>query len=683
MRRALRQTLALALIFAAAGSRDRATARADGPNGADPGRSWALLIGVEKYQKANPLRHTMNDVRRLAETLRDRGGLEPDSVLEITDDEPDAKAQPTRAALMETLPNWLAQVGPTDRLIVFFSGHGFRDPAGKLYLAPIDCDPANAAATGIPVEWFRQQIAGCKAGFKLLLLDACHAGSEKGDDEGTGVAAKDLGESFRDLSGVATLASSTADEKSQIWEEKQQSLFSYWLVQGLRGHADADGDGIVDIDELNKYVYANVTRTAKTHFPRPQTPVRIVRSGTRGVPMVLRLRPQGLKGLLNDVAEQLALAAEERKLNKVGVLEFTSETGVGELLGADFGLLGRWCAEELEKRLVRQGEGKFQVTDRRRLRTALAAQRFGVKDLGSEDALKQLSKRLGGMPALTLGTLRGRVGRVVTLQCKLVRTDSEELSGTAGGTAELTESEWAMLGRSVALAPEDRRPEMPTPDQPSRPMEDQVVARMDQRAKAPHPLSDPSFPFPIRIFVNGRPRPLIPRGADLYVPLRSGETYEIEVQNRPGRLACMRLLVDGLNTLPEPDDGTKGITTEVWGKRVSLDEARHYVLDPARGRAFRVRGFVTKTGSDGEVRRFTVTQAGRAKAVRHEFAEEMGIITAAFYDPAPGSRGPLVTDAGEALKQDLSERTGVKVGNLRAVVHVRYADASDLGYAGP
>ena len=65
---------------------------------------------------------------------------------------------------------------------------------------------------------------------------------------------------------MVTIASSTADQKSQIWEDKQQSLFSYWLDQGLKGHADADNDGNVDIDELYKYVSRQVTHRPKLHF---------------------------------------------------------------------------------------------------------------------------------------------------------------------------------------------------------------------------------------------------------------------------------------------------------------------------------------------------------------------------------------------------------------------------------
>ena len=239
--------------------------------------------------------------------------------------------QPLKTSMMTELPNWFKRVGPNDMILVYFSGHGFRDSAGKLYLAPLDCDPANAAATGVPVEWLREQIASCKARDKLLVLDACHAGSEKGEDDGPSVAAKDLGNEFENLAGVMTIASSEATEKSQIWDEKQQSLFSYWLNQALKGHADQNGDGVVEVHELYDFVYRNVTHTAQARFPRPQTPVRIVRPGIVSVPVVEQLQPQTLRQLLNDIADQLADNIADRKLEKVGVLEFTNDTPVGEL----------------------------------------------------------------------------------------------------------------------------------------------------------------------------------------------------------------------------------------------------------------------------------------------------------------------------------------------------------------
>ncbi len=659
------------LCLLAIASLGRPAAAAEAPQ--NSGRQWALLIGVEKYHRAPRLRFTINDVRVLSQTLRERGGVAEEQILELTDDDRNPRFQPLKTSIEAELPQWLAKVGPQDRLLVYFSGHGFRDPAGKMYLAPLDCDPARAAATGVPVEWFREQIAKCKAEFKLLVIDACHSGSEKGEDEDTGVGAKDLGEPFRDLSGVVTLAGSTGDEKSQIWEEKEQSLFSYWLDQGLKGHADENGDGDVDIDELNNFVYRSVTRTAKAFFPRQQTPVRIVRSGTPGVPVVLHLKPMSLKQVLKETAAQLGWVMQERKLHKAAVLEFTNDTKLGELLGADFGALGRYCAEEFERQMLRAGEDKYTLVDRRRLQQALSQQRFRLEDLASATAMKSLSDHVGGLPVVALGTLRNRQGRVVTLQCKLMNSESGEVVGSAGGIAQLNESEWAMLGRSVMVKDDDRMPPLPGSESAVVP-EDALVERLDEHAQGPHPLSDPKFPYRLRVVVNGRERQGVFRGNDMIVTLNKGEVYQLHVENRSGSLCLMRLLVDGLNTLPQKEENTKGVETMQVAPRVNLSEARAWVLDPAVRSDFAVAGFVTETGVQGKLREFTVVDASQSLAARQQFTDQIGLITAAFYAPAGATRG-AGTAAGRERQVDLTTRSGVQPGDLLGVVHIRYSDA--------
>ena len=648
-------------------------AQAAAPAGAEAAaRQWAVLIGVEKYQRASPLRFTANDVVQIAHTLQARGGFDPECLLEIIDDAPDPASRPEKAKLLACLPNWLNRAGPNDALIVYFSGHGFRDQQGKVYLAPSDVDPADPAATGIPIEWLREQIAGCRARFKLLILDACHAGSEKGEEHGQGVAAEVLGQAFHNLEGVVTLASSTADEKSQIWEEKEQSLFSYWLKQGLKGHADLDGDGNVDIDELYKYLSRSVRQTAEAWFPLKQNPVRIVRPGTLDVPVVVHLRPQRLREMLADMGELLADSIREKKFARVGVLEFTNDTKLGELLGADYGLLGKFCSDELERQLADFANGKFSLVEKNRLRAALERQGFAIEDLGSASKLQQLASDAGNMPVLALGALRSRAGRIVHVQCKLVQTTSDELAGVVGGTAALNESEWAMLGRSVAVRPEDRRPELEIAGQQSP--EDHLLARLDERAEGAHPLVDPQFPFRVKLMIGGQERQGFFRGNDYFVPVRKGEVYEIWLENNSGQIALLRLLVDGLNTLPEKES-TKGVSTVVIGKQVDLDEARHWELDPRISRVTAVRGFVTQVGPQGKLKQFTVVDADQSLAARQKFTDQIGLITAAFYAPKARPRGALGTAAGEERTEAIGKAHDYVPGNLLGVVHIRYVDA--------
>ncbi|HVX62935.1 MAG TPA: caspase family protein [Pirellulales bacterium] len=665
------------------------------------GRQAAMLIGVEKYQKVQPLAFIGNDVQRLAHTLRTRGSF--DEVWEISDTAPAASIQPLRQTLMSRLPEWLADRKPDDTVIVYFSGHGFRSADGTMYLAPLDVDPADLNGTGVPVAWFRDQIARCQAGLKLLILDACHAGSAKGEGEAN-LGPQDLN-LFERLEGVVTLASSTADQPSQIWSEKKQSLFSYWLNQGLQGHADGDSNGEVDIDELNRYVFDNVTQTARQQLSGRQTPVRKVGLGTPGTPVVMYLTPQKLSQVLIDMAEQLGDAAASRKLDKVGVLEFTNDTKLGELLGADYGLLGRYCAEQLEDGLVREQNERFKVVNRRRLQQALQAQQFSLADLGSGEALKELGERAGGMPAVAVGMLRGRAGRMLSLRCQLIETNENDVAASVGGTAWLNESEWAMLGKSAALRRDDYAFVPPADDKPPRPQADLVVDRLDQLSKGPHPLSDSNFPYRVWIMVGGKNRTGQFRGNDYFVPLHKGEVYEIWVENRSGQRRLMRLLVDGLNTNLEKENpitvadpqADKGLATEIIGKHVNLNDARAWILDPNSPRQrrqrrpglFAIRGFVTKTGQQGKMAQFTVVDADQSLAARQQFTDQIGLITAAFYaeevaprammSAAPGAGAG--TGAGRIIEENLEE-VRANVGQLLAVVNIRYYDADQPPPAG-
>jgi hypothetical protein len=642
-----------------------------------PGVQWALMIGCEKYMRANPLRFTVNDVRQVAATLRARCGMSRDHILEMTDQSTNEKLRPLRANLTAELTSWLKKPGPNDTVIVYFSGHGFRDTDGKMYLAPLDIDPDQPAATGISIEWLREQIAGCAADFKLLLIDACHAGSEKGNDK-SAVAASELGKDFEQLEKVVTLASSRADQVSQIWEDKSQSLFSYWLNQGLKGHADSNNDGEVDIDELFKYVERLVSATAQKHFPRVQKPVRIVRSGTDGVPVIVRLKPQPLKQVLADMAEQLADAVADRQFSKVGVVEFTNITpGGDEVLGSNFGLLGAYCAEDMERRLTDLGTGRFSVISRQRLKEALEKGNFTVRDLGSSGALKALGQRADGMPVLAHGVLRGRAGSLINLQCKVVETDGDETVASVGGMAFITESEWAMLGRSAAVRPADRIPAPPGSTTESE--EQQVINHLDEQAQHEHPQNDPKFPFRVSIVVDGKERKGEVKGNDYTVKLRKGEVFQIWIEDRRAQpqKAMMRLLVDGLNTLPEKLE-TKGVATTEWGKRMSLEDARTWELHPNQ-KKFAVAGFVTKVDNqghadvNGELVEFKVVDAAEGLAARQKYTEQIGVITAAFYDVAPPSRSASVGPGG-TIRRRFEKAEGYQVGNLMGVVHIHYVE---------
>ena len=180
------------------------------PNRSGP-VTWAVLIGVDAYRHVRPLKFCTRDAEVLAETLVHRAGLTETRILKLTVNA-GAKLQPTRENILLRLPEFLQLAQPGDSVIVFFSGHGFRDATGSTFLASIDCNRENLGLTAVPVATVRQYLESCKASVKLFLIDACHAGAVKGTE--TGLTAKDLQPVLENAVGVYTLASCQAAARS-------------------------------------------------------------------------------------------------------------------------------------------------------------------------------------------------------------------------------------------------------------------------------------------------------------------------------------------------------------------------------------------------------------------------------------------------------------------------------------
>src|SRR5262249_49181347 len=148
--------------------------------------------------------------------------------------------------------DWLRNAEPGDTVLVFFSGHGLLDERGQMFLAPRDCERSNLGLSAVRTDDLRDMLRQCKATQKLLILDCCHAGGEKGDAPAGSPSGQELGASFRSAEGLITLASCRKSEKSHEWPARGHGLFSYFVAEGLSGKADYDRNGVVDSDELSR-----------------------------------------------------------------------------------------------------------------------------------------------------------------------------------------------------------------------------------------------------------------------------------------------------------------------------------------------------------------------------------------------------------------------------------------------
>ncbi len=222
-------------------------------------RGYALIIGISKYQKLDEslnLQFPESDAEAVYRVLiSQEGGAFPAENVHFL-----KGPQATFLNISRELNEWLLSVAqPSDRVVVYFSGHGFvKDDRG--YLAPYDIDPNRLDATAYPMDVLGDVMANrITAHSKVLLADACHSGKINAETTEKAVDAQ-----FRRLpKSFLTLTAAGAREPS--YEDGKLStgfgVFTYFVVEGLKGAADIDPcDGIVTARELVEYVRANVIR---------------------------------------------------------------------------------------------------------------------------------------------------------------------------------------------------------------------------------------------------------------------------------------------------------------------------------------------------------------------------------------------------------------------------------------
>jgi len=216
-------------------------------------RSYALVVGIAGYQDARlNLLYSERDAQSIFDVLisPEGGNFHRENVHLLIG------AKATLANMRHELEVWLpSQAKDGDRVLIYFAGHGFVFE-GHGYLAPYDIDRGKVKQTGYPMDDLGATIAGkIRAKDKILLTDSCHSGAIRPED------LQDINHTLIDLD--KSLFSLTASrDREQSYEHPKwgggHGVFTYYVVQGLQGEADENGDGIVTADELYDYVYRNV-----------------------------------------------------------------------------------------------------------------------------------------------------------------------------------------------------------------------------------------------------------------------------------------------------------------------------------------------------------------------------------------------------------------------------------------
>ncbi len=239
------------------------------------GTTRAVVIGVSDYQNEHipDLLFAHADALAFANYLKSPagGGLPEENVKVLTN------KQATQGQMAAVLTWLLEESKEGDQAIVYFSGHGDMETqtmANYGFLLTHDAPASTYMAGGaFPVVYLQsiiQTLSAQKGVQVMMIADACHSGKLAGSaGGGTQATAKVLADQFANEAKILSCQPNEFSIEGPEWGGGH-GVFTYYLIDGLTGFADANGDFTVTLLEIQRFLEDQVSAAAA---PRSQIPL--------------------------------------------------------------------------------------------------------------------------------------------------------------------------------------------------------------------------------------------------------------------------------------------------------------------------------------------------------------------------------------------------------------------------
>lgn len=223
------------------------------------GEKFAVIVGIDQYVDAglSALPNALNDAEALYSVLTGAEmGFKKENVVLMTNRAAKLEHRPDLSNILATLDAWQHLAQPDDFLLFFFAGHGISE-SGELYLMPQFGRLAYLEQSSIPFSEIELRLRRSQANRFLIILDACHSGSA--ESRASRVADREMMARLEKNAELClTFTSCAENEISHEYHRAGHGAFSWYLLEGLRGKADANGDALVTLRELLRHTTGGV-----------------------------------------------------------------------------------------------------------------------------------------------------------------------------------------------------------------------------------------------------------------------------------------------------------------------------------------------------------------------------------------------------------------------------------------
>lgn len=239
------------------------------------GTTRAVIIGISDYQNDQipDLQYAHKDAQAFKDYLQsEAGGKIPNENIQMLTNETATMGKMTMAL------EWLMETSKAnDKAIIYFSGHGDVEKKTAMqhgFLLTHD-SPANVYMAGAFPIFYLQSIIATMSGKEVqttMITDACRAGKLAGSAAGGAqITNNALAQQFANEVKILSCQPNEFSVEGEQWGAGR-GCFSYHLINGLKGLADNNGDGIISLKEIERYLEDKVTEEVA---PQEQNPFTI------------------------------------------------------------------------------------------------------------------------------------------------------------------------------------------------------------------------------------------------------------------------------------------------------------------------------------------------------------------------------------------------------------------------